>query len=173
MGRRFTRGRGRLGSPRLTAWAGIGLGATTLTSTGGTILNSLGTAALALRLFTVIRIHMEVLMVSDQEIASEVQVAGIGAAVVSDQANAIGVTAVPTPITDLGSDLWFMHQLMMTSIVVLDATGTTTEDKTYSIDSKSMRKVNDDQDVIIAAEFSGTGSGLSIFTGGRLLLKMH
>ena len=45
---------------------------------------------------------------SDQSAATELFIGNLGLAVVSDQATAVGVTAVPTPATDRGSDLWFL-----------------------------------------------------------------
>jgi len=103
--RAFRRGAAAIRSSRETMWIGISMTATILTTPGGTILNALNAAALALRPFTIIRTRMELLVVSDQEVASEVQVGGIGVSVVSNQASAIGVSAVPTPITDIGSRL--------------------------------------------------------------------
>ena len=35
---------------------------------------------------------------------------------VSDQAVAVGVSAIPTPVTELSSDLWFVHQWIMNSV---------------------------------------------------------
>jgi len=72
-------------------------------------LTSLATAGLALRPFTVIRSYVSILVVSDQAAAIEKQLGAIGIVVVSEQAFAIGVTAIPTPITDAGSDLFLLH----------------------------------------------------------------
>jgi hypothetical protein len=57
---------------------------------------------------------------SDQFAQSESQIGAIGLAVVTDQAVGIGVTAVPTPITDLSSDSWFLHRFSGTSSTVPD-----------------------------------------------------
>ena len=97
-------------------------------------------------------------------------------AVVSDQAEAIGVTAVPTPITDMASDLWFVHQLLYNEFTFADATGF--EDRgqeQYVIDSKAMRKVEDGEDVVVVGESaSGAGTGGFVMAvGGRVLVKLH
>jgi len=173
MARQFTRSRGRLGTRRETSWfpidfvfSGVGV--------AGVILNSLTTTEKAKRPFTILRTHLEVRMASDQIVASEVQLAGIGLAVVSDQASGIGISAVPTPVTDLGSDLWFVHQVLFGSFLFGDATGFQEPVGTFaSIDSKAMRKVNDAEDVVIVAESSAIGQGLTITSGGRLLIKEH
>ncbi len=70
------------------------------------LLSSLNAAALALRPFTIVRTRGIAHMVSDQVIASETPFGALGFAVVSDQGSAIGVTAVPVPIPDVGSCLF-------------------------------------------------------------------
>ena len=84
-------------------------GEDTLTASGGTILGSLNATALALRPFTIVRQHYFLMLRSDQAAAAERQFGAFGCVVVSDQAEAVGVTAIPTPITDAGSDLWMLH----------------------------------------------------------------
>ncbi len=108
-------------------------------------------------------------MKSDQAAAVENQVAGFGFAVVSDQAVAVGVTAVPTPITEMGSDLWFLHQIIMGDESKL--TDRTTSATRMSVDSKAMRKVDIGQDLVGVAEHSGVGGGLIFFAAGRMLVK--
>ncbi len=160
---------------RLTSWFEFQPNVTGLSAVGGTILFSLNAAALALRPFTIVRTRFLLGMSSDQAAASERQVGGFGMAVVSDQANAIGVTAVPTPISDMGSDLWFVHQLLYNDFVF--GTGVGFEDNVlaqYVIDSKAMRKVDIGQDLVVVAEFSSNGSGgFNITAGGRMLVKVN
>ena len=159
------------GQRRETDWFGFDFDATSQTGGGASILLSLNAAALAMRPFTVIRTHVELLVVSDQAAAIEVQAGAYGVAIVSDQANAIGVTAVPTPVTDISSDLWLVHQVFFADESNL--TDRTKGGARYSIDSKAMRKVNADQDLVVVAENSSVGSGYTLFSGGRLLVKLH
>jgi hypothetical protein len=145
-----------------------------MTATGGTILASLTAAELAMRPFTVVRSRILVGVTSDQAAVSENQVAGFGIAVVSDQANAIGVTAVPTPITDLASDLWMVHQLLYNTFVFASGVGFADDGlHQYEIDSKAMRKVDIGQDLVVVGERSGAGDGINLFMGGRVLIKVH
>jgi len=58
---------------------------------------------------TIIRVRGSISVLSDQEAQSERPFGAYGFAVVSDQALAIGVTAVTTPMADAISDLWFVH----------------------------------------------------------------
>ena len=82
---------------------------------------------------------------------------------------AVGVTAVPIPITDMGSNLWLLHQLMYADQSgLIDTQLPATQ---YSVDSKAMRKVEVGQDIIVAAETAAIGLGVRIIVGGRMLIK--
>ena len=159
---------------RLTAWSDIAAGASSGVA-GGVLLNSGNAALLAFRPFTIVRTHLEVLIFSDQVAAQESQLGAIAGAVVSDEAVAIGVTAVPTPTTNANSDLFFFHQWLMNQFEFASGTGWQADAGTrYTIDSRAMRKVNDDQDVIIVSEMNGTASnGFTLLTAGRMLIKLH
>jgi len=152
---------------RESLWLFISDAETIMTVQGGTIISSLNAAALALRPFTVVRTYLEALLTSDQGAATERQTAAIGAVVVSDQANAIGVTAVPTPVTDASSDLWFLHQWMLSRGINLS------DHLPNAIDSKAMRKVQDGDDVLVVAERGANSEGVALLTAGRMLIKLH
>ena len=138
------------------------------------VTHTLNATALAKRSFTIIRTRLEVHINSDQLAVDEIAIAAIGLCVVSDQASGIGVTAVPTPITDLASDLWFVHQPLITDFTFVTGIGIDADGGTnYSIDSKAMRKVNDDEQVIVVVEGSGSGGGAGITIIGRMLIKEH
>ncbi len=91
----------------------------------------------------------------------------------SDQALAIGVTAVPTPNADVNSDLWLLHQWLMNSIQVSSATSVFQAQNNYQVDSRAMRKVEEGQDVVGVAEFSAQGAGFVLIDAGRMLVKLH
>jgi len=167
--------RGVRSARRETEWIGITWTGNALTSLGGTLFSSFNAAALALRPFTVVRLHLDVFLRSDQTASTEDFFGAIGVAIVSDQAVAVGVSAVPTPITDTSSDLWFVHQMIAGGIM---AGGTPVEGNIrslrYEIDSKAMRKVNGDQDLVVVGEVdTGAGNGMFVAIGGRLLVKLH
>jgi len=136
------------------------------------LMSSLNAAALALRPFTIVRTRGQLLVISDQSAATEDYIGNYGMAVVSDQAVAVGVTAVPTPATDQGSDLWFLlEQWVGRSWLV----GTDFSDSLASreVDSKAMRKVEEGQDVVSVAEAGLGGSGCLVKFTGRMLIKLH
>jgi len=124
----------------------------------------------------VIRTRGSIRVRSDQNSSSEDYGASYGAAVVSDQAVAIGVTAVPIPTTDNGSDLWFVYEFVIGALRVTTAVGLFEGGHERIIDSKAMRKVEDGQDVIQVVEGPGTGigsNGSQISGHARMLVKLH
>ncbi len=158
---------------RETVWFNAVFALSTLAAGTPVLLSQLSAAGLALRPFTVIRTRGMLEVGSDQEAADEAQLGAYGACVVSDQAVAIGITAVPTPITDSDSDLWFAYQMAMTSFKFGDATGFANVGKSFEIESKGMRKVEEGQDMIEVIENSSVGSGLNMLVGARQLIKLH
>ncbi len=135
---------------------------------------SLNAAALAFRPFTVVRTRIELYVRSDQVAATEDQSGAMGMAVVSSQAVAVGVTAIPTPVTEIGSDLWFVHQTIFNAEFGDSAGGNgANRGHHWTIDSKAMRKVEDGQDVVIVIEDAGLGGGARFFIGGRMLIKAN
>ena len=137
------------------------------------LVRSLNAAALALRPFTIVRYRGRYHIESDQSAASEFFDCSIGLAVVSDQATAIGVTAVPTPTTDLGSDLWFVYESLQDIFELGDATGFARMGISKDYDSRAMRKVEDGQDVVFVAENTAASNGVTVRDQGRMLVKLH
>ncbi len=166
---------GSRGKRRESLW--FDLVATEVTIPGAStalLILSLDAGALALRPFTIVRTYFNYHIRSDQVAAIEEYQTAVGMCVVSDQASAIGVTAVPTPFTDLGSDLWFVHSIMANQFLFLDATGSNPNSGvSKDIDSKAMRKVEDGQDVVVVLENSSISAGCVVISAGRMLIKTH
>ena len=160
------------GAKRQTSWFQFLPASSTETAVGGTIFFSLNAAALALRPFTIVRTRFMGMVVSDNAAGAEQQVGAVGVAVVSDQAVAAGITAVSTPITEMGSDLWFVHELFMGVGSIASAVGNNGAWQTR-IDSKAMRRVDIGQDLVVVAEFSAAGGGFTYTLGGRMLVKIN
>ena len=134
---------------------------------------SLNAAALALRPFTVVRTRGSLFYRSDQNAGIETYGGGFGIAVVSDQATAIGVTAVPTPVTDYGSDLWFVIEQMYGRFVFGDLTGMVEGGQQRMLDSKAMRKVDVGQDIVVVFETPAQSSSFLVEAAFRMLVKLH
>ena len=108
MARRFVT-RPRAATRRTTMWVALNPFEDNITGSGATLVSTANATLLALRPFTIVRTHLYWAFGSDQISANESQVVALGMAIVSEQAAAIGITAIPIPVTDLGSDLFFVH----------------------------------------------------------------
>ena len=154
---------------RMSLWLEFSLGENTQASAGSTLVASLNAAALALRPFTIVRTHIELMLQFDQAATPENQRAAFGCTVVTDQAVAVGITAVPTPGTDLASD-WFAHQIMFGNGITL--TDRVAPPQLFTIDSKAMRKVDVGADLVFVLE-NTSSMGLVLHSGGRVLIKTN
>ncbi len=158
---------------RETVWFNFGFTQdATAASATAVLASSLNAAALALRPFTVVRTRMIWQVESDQSAATELFIGNLGIAVVSDQASAVGVTAVPTPATDRGSDLWFVIEQWI-GLFNLIGSDVTADVQFRPIDSKAMRKVDVGQDLVKVVEAGIGGSGCLHRSMGRMLVKLH
>ena len=172
----FSRSRGRLGAQRReTLWAPIPIVSTNITGGGATLVAVASASEDALRPYTIVRTHLHVTIISDQVAATEVQIVAVGLAVVTDQASAIGITAIPTPVTDLESDAWYLHQWLQNTYLFADATGFQDGGVVQmDYDSKAMRRVEDGFDNVLVVEApSVLSDGFLVKTMGRQLLKLH
>jgi len=175
MARRASSFRNRSKGPRrLSLWLqGVATRTTLAAANTASIVTQLNAAALALRPFTVVRTRGYMHVESDQSAASESQELSLGVVVVTAQASAIGATAVPTPETDDAAD-WMVYERIFNSFLFGDATGfNTPAGRFHMIDSKAMRKVDNDSDLLQVIESGTIGAGLIATTYLRTLIKLH
>ncbi len=159
---------------RESLWIGIVATTTSLPSAGNQVLFSgFDATTLGLRPFTIVRTRGFWRLHSDQEGADEIYAAGLGMAIVSDQALAIGVTAVPTPDTDRDSDLWFLYEELAGSFSFISGLNAFDLAPSAQFDSKAMRKVEDGSDIAIVLQSNAISSGVIAYKSGRLLIKLH
>jgi len=160
---------------RETLWLGFATGTTTLAAAStASLIGSLNASALALRPFTVVRVRGFWHVRSDQTSALEAWGCSIGYSVVTDQAIAIGVTAVPTPEADKGSSKFFVHESMYGVLGFITGVGTQEIGNSAKYDSKAMRKVELGSDIAITLEVPAAGaSSASVICGARMLIKLH
>ncbi len=169
-GRIFRGGR----SVRESLWVPID-GTNTTLAAGSTaaLLTASSAGLLALRPFTIVRSRGFMHLESDQTAGQEEQAINYGECVVSDQAVLIGVTSVPTPTTDKGSDLWYVFQALMAS----HGAGTVDSElgQWIQYDSRAMRKVEDGSTIVtvVETELAALTSGVGFRHTGRLLIKLH
>ena len=161
---------------RKTVWLSIGPTDNALTAASQAVLfTGLNAAALALRPFTVVRTRGLFHVISDQVAASETFGAVLAMAVVTDQALAIGVTAVPTGATDRASDEFYVYEEIIGRYIFGTAVGSETVAETASVrfDSKAMRKVDVGQDIAFTIETQSIVTGAQVKKMGRFLVKLH
>ena len=108
---------------------------------------------------------------SDQTVNDERPMGAFGMCVVSNEAFAAGVASMPGPFTDADSDLWFVHQFMFAAF---EQSGTvdgfeSAAGQSYAINSKAMRKVTDDERVVMILENGHASQGAVAYVAVRLL----
>ncbi len=164
------------GRRRESLWIGSAFitALTAIPANSALLVRILSAGALALRPFTIIRTVGLLSVRSDQVSATEGPQGGIGQAVVSDQASAIGITAVPDPVTDVSSDLWFQYQAWATDIINVSSVGVQAPTFShFAFDSRAMRKVEDGQDAIQVIANGSAAFGAEFIWNQRLLVKLH
>ncbi len=161
-------------SRRQTFWfSGLEVRSALAAASTAAVQTSLNAAALALRPFTIVRTRGVLFLRSDQEGASENQDIAYGNIVVSDQATAIGVTAVPTPATDSQSD-WYVYERMINRFQLFTAVGFHPNAGMFmAFDSKAMRKVTEGEDVLTVVETDAISAGATVSSFARILIKLH
>ncbi len=89
---------------------------------------------------------------SDQSAAQEEQTGALGIIRVTDAAAAIGITAIPGPVTDGDDDGWVVWQpFSQRTTNVIDGV----QSHQYTIDSKAQRIVREGQQLAVVLENSG------------------
>ena len=89
--------------------------------------------------------------------------------VVSVDAFAAGAASIPGPITDAESDLWLVHQYMVSDFIFGSAVGfDSMGGRSYEIDSKAMRKQTEDEVLVLMFE-NGSALGAQFSAGIRVL----
>ena len=169
MARRFERQR----SDRVPVWFGTRLQSTAAGGAGSTLLTVLNAGALALRPFTIIRTRLLIQIQSDQTVTSEA-VAGVYARiVVSNEAADAGINSISTPIAE--PDASFMvYQPLIANFTFISGVGVESRvGFQYTVDSKAMRKIGLQDDLVGVIELGGASEGALIMIEGRMLVKLH
>jgi len=159
-------------------WIGSGTGETSVAGSAVVLLSTLSAGADLLRPFTILRTRLLLWYRSDQNTASEGPFGTYGRMIVTDAASAIGITAIPDPsgITGEPEADWYVWQAVEDKVdVVTTATGLDigyNDSNEYIIDSKAMRKVGPDDDVVgVFSQENGVGALVGV--NGRTLIQLH
>ena len=102
---------------------------------------------------TVLRSVGRFYVASDAPTASESQIGAFGMILISDAAQAIGVTAVPGPITDASDDGWFTYMPIVQSSVAFTSVGIEPiAGVGYDFDSKAKRVFDSGRQIAVMVE---------------------
>jgi len=176
---KFRSQRGRGSSRRSTSWnVGPSQGGLPSITAGGAFLWDTG-AQVALEGLTLVRIRgqMSIWLESVGTIGDGFFASAFGLCVISENAFGVGVTAIPSPITDVAWDGWLWHSfvgpIMGFSVTESENTGPVSQVR-MDIDSKAMRKLKLSDVIVGVGEFS-TEVGVTILQFGartRALVKL-
>ena len=109
---------------------------------------------------------------SDQAAVVEQQTGAIGLIRVTASALAIGITAIPDPVTNSDDDGWFVWQ-GFSQESSLTTTAGLAGGHVYEIDSKAQRIVREGQVIAVVAVNSQAAAGLHLGINFRLLSRFR
>ena len=122
---------------------------------------------------TIVRTRGNIWVATDQAAASESWLGAIGFAVVSESAASVGITGIPTPITDKDSDLWYVHEYFAGGFSFQSGTGTQTQRYTrFQFDSKAMRKIGSEERSVTVVENAAAATGFVYILQFATLVKL-
>ena len=161
-------------TPGTKLWIGIDLSTTAVAAGASVLFGLFDAAALALRPFTILRTRAAFHAESDQLAASETPHGAMGMIVVSDQAAAAGVASIPAPLANSDAPFfvwepWIASVSLATAVGYSDPSGVN-----ITIDSKAMRKVNNNEDMaVVVQNVADGGIGANVTMVGRMLVNLH
>ena len=169
MARRYQSRRG--GARRLVTWVGPAEQGFVNVATGGTtLIASFTPTTVGIPKPTVVRTRGMV-GVQPQLYSADLDIVGaFGLAVVSAQALAAGAGSISGPFDDAGWDGWFVWGSFNYHLDFSDETSKRLTVQEYEVDSKAMRKISDNEAIVLMAE-SANGA-LQISMPLRMLLKL-
>ena len=159
---------------RLTEWTlgPGGSGTNQSSATGSTVLGS-GIQA-AVGGLTIVRLRGS--MSSYLESATSAKDGfhcALGIGVVTAEAFAVGITAIPTPITDQAQEIWLYHRFFDLHAAGAAAIDTFQSSIQFEVDSKAMRKWPEPMTIYAALEVVEIGAAvMQTFFESRMLVKL-
>ena len=117
------------------------------------IIGSFDASAFGFPSPTVIRTRGEVCIKPSTSITSDLEIVGAyGIAVITDAAFAAGTISISAPFDDAGWGGWLVWRSFHYSQENVDSTGVYTNQHTQEVDSKAMRKMTDDETMVLMAQ---------------------
>ena len=123
---------------------------------------------------TILRVVGGVRVISDQVVAIEDQLGAIGMHLITDTAFAIGITAIPDPVTDINDDGWFMYQAFGQRISIVSAVGFDGNmGEFYPIDSSAKRVIEGGSRVAVVVANAHATHGFQVALSFRMLAMVR
>ncbi len=119
---------------------------------------------------TLIRTRGYLYVQSDQAAAREECFGAFGIAVVKTPAAAIGVTALPAPLDEMGDDMWYVWVPWACSKSAADGDAS---NYSMAFDSKGQRKLADGDTLVALIQNSASGFGIEFELFWRELVMLH
>ena len=164
---------GPSGPKRLTEWAGMLITAP-INLVGGTtnLVGELDQTDLApLTPCTLIRVRGLLQFNHSSRTAGHDPNGAFSISIVKENARAIGITAIPSPVSDLGDDTFLCWEPWAVTFGGVEDPGMSRQ---YRIDCKAMRKIEDgDGLVVVAQNGAPAGENAEIIYALRFLFLFH
>ncbi len=122
---------------------------------------------------TLVRIRGRIMWNSDQTAADELQLGAVGFGIVQDVARAAGAASIPGPTTDPAANVWVSYQGLAARGRVGIVAGGEAGFLNFEFDSKAMRKLTDDEALVIMVENSHATHGAEITMFARMLFLLN
>ena len=159
------------GARRQTTWVGpADQGGVGVAAGGATIIQSFDPIANAFAKPTVVRTRGAV-TITPSTFGADINIHGAyGVGIVSDQAFAAGIASIPEPFDEAGWDGWFVWRSFQLTYEFHDATGSLLGQLVHEVDSKAMRKVTDNETIVMVAQSQAGAFNISMHL--RTLFKL-
>lgn len=159
----------RSGPRRKVQWIGPAVqGYVSVANAGATLISVSTTFETAA---TLVRTRGQI-SVQPGSFAADLNIVGaFGCGIVSAEAGAIGITAIPTPFRDADWGGWYVWRSFSLHLDVQSAIGFSLEMENFEVDSKAMRKVGQNESLVWVAE--SQAGAFDISTPLRQLIKLH
>ena len=160
-------------SVRQMTWVAGAWTDSTIAANTKLVLTTFNASALARRPFTIVRTRGVLFIDTDQVAADEQQAAIYGKIVVNEKASDLGATAIPFPET-VGTADFFVYEPILAAMH-RSATGIYQSGLRVTIDSKAMRRVDQQDQVVEVVETpaSPISEGIQFRSFTRTLIKLH
>ena len=108
---------------------------------------------------TIRRSRGTIAITSDQLTSTESQMGAVGLIVVTEAAAAVGITAIPDPVSNASDDGWFVYQGFTQRDL---ATGGNVTRNFWPFDSKAMRRVEEGFEIVVVVANAHATDGFKI-----------